>query len=123
MVVVIAHRLAGLAGHPALVRAKLAEHRVERAGLVGVIGPDDGDPFAGIDREGGNSKPPPWPSPARGGGVRKCQAVALKDQVAGARGTQADPDLLIVRGRRDPVEAVELGLPAACLAGALSGFI
>ena len=47
----------------------------------------------------------------------------MKDQVAGARGTQADPDLLIVGGRRDPVETVELGLPAACLAGALPGFI
>src|SRR6202043_2316240 len=70
--------------------------------------------------EGGHREPPGSASSRR---ILEREPVALKDQVAGARGLQPDPDLLIVGRRRDPVETVELGLPAARLTGALPGFV
>ena len=47
----------------------------------------------------------------------------MKDQLAGARCLQPDADLLVVRGRRQPLQPVEFCLAAARLSRALAGFV
>src|SRR5207247_3417452 len=56
-------------------------------------------------------------------GIHELEAITLEDELAGAGGLQPDADLLVVGGRRQSFQPVELCLAAASLAGALPGFV
>src|SRR5207237_3611718 len=73
------------------------------------------------DRDSWHPKPPTCGS--GGGRVHELEAIALKDEVAGARGAQPDPDLLVIRRRSHPREPVELRLPAPRFACSLAGLV
>ena len=116
VLIVVAHGDARAHLDAARKRPQLAEERLQQARLPGSIRPDDGHSLAGVHGESRHGQQLAL-------AISQLQAIALKDEVAGDGGSQADADLLVVGGRRDACQAVEPCLTAARLAGALPGFV
>src|SRR5256885_5198634 len=122
MLVVIAHGDPRSGLDPPPARAELAEQRLEQTGLPRAIRSDDRHPLPGGHRKARDREPPARAFP-RWPGVHELETIALKDQLARAGGLQPDADLLVVGGRRQAFQPVELCLATARLARALPGFV